>query len=41
MLPLVEIDSPEARERGRQYGELARAQIAVSVEFYKREFELQ
>ena len=41
MLPLVEIDSPEARERGRQYGEQARPQIAVSVEFYKREFELK
>ena len=41
MLPLVEIDSPEARERGRQYGELARAQIAISVDFYKREFELK
>ena len=41
MLPLVGYDSPEARERGRQYGEQARAQIAVSVEFYKREFELK
>jgi isopenicillin-N N-acyltransferase-like protein len=41
MLPLVEIDSPEPRERGRQYGEQARAQIGVSVDFYKAEFELR
>jgi len=39
VLPLVEIDSPDARERGRQYGEQARTQIAVSIDFYKREFE--
>jgi isopenicillin-N N-acyltransferase-like protein len=39
VLPLVEIDAPDARERGRQYGEQARGQIAVSVDFYKGEFE--
>src|SRR5581483_1954551 len=39
MLPLVEIDAPEPRERGRQYGEQARDQIAVSVDFYRGEFE--
>jgi isopenicillin-N N-acyltransferase like protein len=39
MLPLVEIDSADPRERGRQYGEQARGQIAVSVHFYKGEFE--
>jgi isopenicillin-N N-acyltransferase-like protein len=39
MLPLVEIDAAEPRERGRQYGEQARAQIAVSVDFYRDEFE--
>ena len=38
MLPLVEIDSPDPRERGRQYGEQARDRIAGSVEFYKDEF---
>jgi isopenicillin-N N-acyltransferase-like protein len=38
MLPLVEIEGLP-RERGRQYGEQARAQIAVSVDFYKDEFE--
>jgi isopenicillin-N N-acyltransferase-like protein len=37
--PFVEIDAPTPRERGRQYGEQARAQIAVSVDFYKGEFE--
>jgi len=39
MLPLVEIDAPGARERGRQYGEQARPQIAVSIDFYKGELE--
>jgi isopenicillin-N N-acyltransferase-like protein len=39
MLPLIEIDAAEPRERGRQYGEQAREQIAVSIEFYKPEFE--
>jgi isopenicillin-N N-acyltransferase like protein len=39
MLPLIEISSPDARERGRQYGEQARPQIAVSIDFYKGEFE--
>jgi isopenicillin-N N-acyltransferase-like protein len=38
MLPLVEIDSPDARERGRQYGEQAREQIAASIDFYRTEF---
>src|SRR4051812_11211779 len=38
-LPLVEIDAARPRERGLQYGEQARAQIAVSVDFYKGEFE--
>jgi isopenicillin-N N-acyltransferase-like protein len=41
MLPLVEIDAAGPRERGQQYGEQARDQIAVSIEFYKREFELK
>jgi isopenicillin-N N-acyltransferase-like protein len=40
-LPLVEISSPDPRERGRQYGEQARAQIACSIDFYKGEFELR
>ena len=39
MLPLVEIDAADPRERGRQYGEQARTQIAVSIDFYKGEFE--
>jgi isopenicillin-N N-acyltransferase like protein len=39
MLPIVEVDAAEPRERGRQYGEQARDQIAVSIEFYKGEFE--
>jgi isopenicillin-N N-acyltransferase like protein len=39
MLPLVEIDAPDSRERGRQYGEQTREQIAVSIDFYKDEFE--
>src|SRR5512146_2598611 len=39
MLPLVEVDAHTPRERGRQYGEQARAQIAVSVDFYKGELE--
>lgn len=39
MIPLIEVDAAEPRERGRQYGEQARQQIAVSVGFYKREFE--
>src|SRR6187455_1081603 len=37
--PVVEIDSPTPRERGRQYGEQTRVQIAASIDFYKREFE--
>jgi isopenicillin-N N-acyltransferase like protein len=41
MLPLIEISSPSARERGRQYGEQARTQIAASIDFYKHEFELR
>ena len=39
MLPLVEIDAADPRERGRQYGEQARTQIAVSIDFYREEFE--
>ena len=39
MLPLVEIDASDPRERGRQYGEQARTQIAVSIDFYRDEFE--
>jgi isopenicillin-N N-acyltransferase-like protein len=39
VLPLVEVDASTPRERGRQYGEQAREQIAVSVDFYRREFE--
>ena len=39
MLPLIEIDAPDCRERGRQYGEQARQQIAVSIDFYRGEFE--
>ncbi len=39
MLPLVEIAASDARERGRQYGEQARPQIAVSIDFYNSEFE--
>ena len=38
MLPLIEISSPDPRERGRQYGEQARPQIAASVAFYQDEF---
>lgn len=41
MLPLVEIASPDPRERGRQYGEQAREQIARSVDFYRGEFVLK
>src|SRR5437763_1390479 len=39
MLPLIEVDAGEPRERGRQHGEQAREQIAASIEFYRREFE--
>lgn len=40
MFSLVEVDASQARERGRQYGEQARDQIAISIEFYRRELEL-
>src|SRR5581483_11333947 len=39
MLPLVEVDAASPRERGRQYGEQARDQSAVSIDFYRGEFE--
>jgi isopenicillin-N N-acyltransferase like protein len=41
MPPLVEIESADPRERGRQYGEQARERIAVSIDFYRGEFELK
>jgi isopenicillin-N N-acyltransferase-like protein len=41
VFPLVEVDSRAPRERGRQYGEQVRDEISVSVEFYRREFELR
>jgi isopenicillin-N N-acyltransferase-like protein len=41
VFPLVEVDAPEPRERGRQYGEQARPQIAASIDFYRGEFELK
>ena len=39
MPPLVEVDSPHAHERGRQYGEQAREQVGISIAFYSDEFE--
>ena len=30
-IPLIEVSSPDPRERGRQYGEAARPQIDASV----------
>jgi isopenicillin-N N-acyltransferase-like protein len=39
MPPLVDVDSADPRERGRQYGEQARDQVAVSIAFYREEFE--
>ena len=36
-VPCVEVSGP-ARERGRQYGEAARAQIEKSIEFYQQLF---
>ena len=39
MPPLVVVESSDPRERGRQYGEQARERIAVSIDFYKGEFE--
>lgn len=38
-IPLVEVSSPDARERGRQYGEQARERIERSIEFYAASFE--
>jgi isopenicillin-N N-acyltransferase like protein len=37
--PLVEVESSDPWERGRQYGEQARVQIATSIAFYTDEFE--
>jgi isopenicillin-N N-acyltransferase-like protein len=41
VFPLVEVDAADPLERGRQYGEQAREQIAVSIDFYRGEFELK
>lgn len=38
-IPLIEVSSPDPRERGRQYGEAARAQIELSVAYYREGFE--
>jgi isopenicillin-N N-acyltransferase-like protein len=38
---LVDVASPDPRERGRQYGEQARTQVAASIDFYRGEFELK
>ena len=38
-IPLIEISSPDARERGRQYGEAAREPIGRSIDFYRESFE--
>lgn len=38
-IPLIEISSPDARERGRQYGEAARTQIERSIDVYRDAFE--
>jgi isopenicillin-N N-acyltransferase-like protein len=37
--PHVDVSAADPRERGRQYGEAARERIAVSIDFYRREFE--
>jgi isopenicillin-N N-acyltransferase like protein len=39
MPPLVDVSSAGPLERGRQYGEQARDRIAVSIAFYRLEFE--
>ena len=38
-IPLIEVSSPDPRERGRQYGEAARPQIDASVAYYRESFE--
>ena len=38
-LPLVEVNSPDPRECGRQHGEQAREQIRASIAFYRQSFE--
>ena len=38
-IPLIEISSPDARERGRQHGEAARAQIERSIAYYAESFQ--
>lgn len=38
-IPLLEVSSPDPRERGRQYGEQARAQIERSIAYYAEGFE--
>jgi isopenicillin-N N-acyltransferase-like protein len=38
-IPLIEISSAEPRERGRQHGEAARAQIDRSISYYAESFE--
>lgn len=37
-MPLIEISSPDPRERGRQYGEQARERIERSIDFYSAGF---
>jgi isopenicillin-N N-acyltransferase-like protein len=37
-IPLIEISSPDPRERGRQYGEQARGQIERSIAYYSEGF---
>jgi isopenicillin-N N-acyltransferase-like protein len=37
-IPLIEISGADARERGRSYGEQARAQIDIAVDFYAQSF---
>lgn len=38
-IPLIEISAKDPRERGRQHGEAARAQIERSIAFYREGFE--
>ena len=37
-IPLIEISGASARERGRSYGEQARGQIDIAIEFYAQSF---
>lgn len=41
MPPLVTVESPDPRERGRQYGEQTRDRVAASIDFYREEFALK